>query len=146
MSVPSTSDTITWRLHLASPPGRVFELLSTDDGRARFWAESAIERDGIIQFEFINGMATHSRVLASDPPRRFVIEYFDSRVEFVLESDRAGGTDLTMTNTGFDPSDRDDILPGWLNVLFPLKGAADHGIDLRNHDPSRTWEKGYVDQ
>lgn len=26
-----------------------------------------------------------------------------------------------------------------------LKAAADFGVDLRNHDPTRTWDQGYVD-
>jgi hypothetical protein len=26
-----------------------------------------------------------------------------------------------------------------------LKGVMDYGVDLRNHDPMRTWEQGYVD-
>lgn len=146
MSIPSTDNTIIWRVHLRSSPEKAYELLATDDGRARFWAESAVERDGVIEFEFINGMRTEGRVLERKPARRFVLEYFGSHVEFVLEPDGHGGTDMTMTNTGFDPADRDDLLPGWLNVLFPLKAAADHGIDLRNHDPARTWDVGFIDQ
>jgi hypothetical protein len=30
-------------------------------------------------------------------------------------------------------------------VLLALKAAVDHGIDLRNHDPRRTWDRGYAD-
>jgi hypothetical protein len=26
-----------------------------------------------------------------------------------------------------------------------LKAAADFSADLRNHDPSRTWERGFAD-
>jgi hypothetical protein len=36
-------------------------------------------------------------------------------------------------------------MAGWVSVLLALKAAADFGIDLRNHDPARTWNKGYVD-
>ena len=50
-----------------------------------------------------------------------------------------------MTNADYDPELRDELLPGWLNVLFPLKAAVDFGIDLRNHDPRRTWDQRYVD-
>jgi hypothetical protein len=34
---------IHWRLHLTSPPGRVYRMLSTDQGRAQFWAESTTQ-------------------------------------------------------------------------------------------------------
>lgn len=142
----STHDAIRWRLHLRSSPPRVYEMLATAAGRACFWAEQADERDGAIHFRFINGVTTASRILERDPPRRFAIEYFGSRVTFDVASDGAGGTDLTMTNTGFAPADRDEILPGWLNVLLPLKAAVDFGIDLRSHDPARTWDHGFVDQ
>lgn len=137
---------VEWRLHLQSSPEDVFELLSTDEGRARFWAESAEERDGAVRFRFINGVRTTSRILVRDPPHRIEFDYFDSRATFVLAPDGAGGTDLTLTNTGVDERDYLEVLPGWLNVLFPLKAAADFGVDLRNHDPARTWDQRFVDQ
>jgi len=45
---------IRWKLHLKSSPQDVYQLLSTNEGRARFWAESAIEQDGMIHFMFPN--------------------------------------------------------------------------------------------
>ena len=39
-----------------------------------------------------------------------------------------------------------DVHAGWLNVLFPLKAMLAFGVDLRNHDPSRSWDQGYADQ
>jgi hypothetical protein len=41
--------------------------------------------------------------------------------------------------------ERDDNLAGWVTVLLTLKAAADFGVDLRSHDPARTWGQGYVD-
>ncbi|MCG8406994.1 MAG: SRPBCC domain-containing protein [Phycisphaerales bacterium] len=146
MPIPSTPDRILWRIHLASPPKAVYELIATDTGRARFWAESAVERDGAIDFVFINGMRNRSQILKRTPPHHFELDYFNSRVVFELAPDSKGGTDLTLTNTGVDPEEWDEVLPGWLNVLFPLKAAVDFDIDLRNHDAARTWEQGYVDQ
>ncbi len=137
---------ITWRLHLASPPATVFSALATDQGRALFWAESAVERGGVIHFHFINGHVETSHIIESRAPELFVIEYFGSRVHFDLIPDGSGGTDLTMTNSGYDPAEREVLLPGWLNVLLPLKAAVDHGVDLRNHDSARTWDQNYVDQ
>jgi hypothetical protein len=111
-----------------------------------FWAESAPEREGAIHFRFINGMETASPILRRDPPRGLEIEYFGANVVFELTDDARGGTDLTMTTTGFPPEDREELHAGWLNVLLPLKAAADFGVDLRNHDPARTWDAGYADQ
>lgn len=146
MSRLSTPDTILWRLHLRSRPAEVYRLLDSAEGRRSFWAESADERDGAIEFRFANGVGERSQILERDPPRRFALRYFGSTVTFELAPDGAGGTDLTLTDTGFDPAMRDELLAGWLNVLFPLKAMADFGVDLRNHDPERTWERGYADQ
>jgi uncharacterized protein YndB with AHSA1/START domain len=139
-------DTIRWRLHLRSAPEAVYVMLAEAEGRARFWAESAVEQDGCVEFRFVNGIHERSRILERQPPHRFSLEYFGSNVTFVLEPDGAGGTDLTLTDSGFDPADREELRAGWLNVLLPLKAAVDFGVDLRSHDPNRTWQDGYVDQ
>ena len=34
---------------------------------------------------------------------------------------------------------------GVVSVLLALKAAADFSVDLRNRDPGRRWEDGYVD-
>jgi hypothetical protein len=137
---------IRWRLHLPISPDRVFGALDSDGGRAAFWAESAIERDGVIHFRFINGQQCESRILSRRAPHEWTIEYFGAVARFEMAPDGAGGTDLTLTHTGVHDDEWHEVHAGWLNVLFPLKAWLVHAIDLRNHDPSRTWEDGYVDQ
>jgi uncharacterized protein YndB with AHSA1/START domain len=140
------TDSIRWRLHLAASPAEVYALLATDEGRARFWAESAVETDGSIDWRWPGGLSARTRVLEAVPPSRFSVEYFGgSRATFDLEEDGSGGTDLTLTDTGVRAEDWSETHAGWVSVLLALKAAADHGVDLRNHDPSRTWEDGYVD-
>lgn len=39
---------IRWKVHIPAPPEKVFEALTSDGGRASFWAESAVELDGFI--------------------------------------------------------------------------------------------------
>lgn len=136
---------IRWRLHLSSPPERVYDALATDEGRASFWAESAREVDGAVHFEFINGESYVGRVLESSRPRRWSVDYFDSTVTFRLESDGDGGTDLELTDVGIAAEHVGEVTAGWLNVLLPMKAAVDFGVDLHNHDPSRSWDQGYVD-
>lgn len=136
---------IVWRLHLRSGPDKVYEALTTGAGRRSFWAESAEEEDGLIHFRFINGIEERSAIITRERPRLFEIRYFGSLVRFDIVPDGSGGTDLTMTNSDYDPGLRDALLPGWLNVLLPMKAMLDFGVDLRNHDPARTWDEGYVD-
>lgn len=137
---------IRWRIHLASPPAKVYEAIATGPGRRRFWAESADERDGVIDFRFPNGASLSSRVLEAVPPRRFVLEYFGgSRVTFECADDGKGGADLTLTDDGVPQEWHSETAAGWVSVLMSLKAAVDFDVDLRHHDAQRTWDHGYVD-
>jgi uncharacterized protein YndB with AHSA1/START domain len=139
-------DLIRWRLHLHSPPDAVYRALSTDAGRASFWAESAVERDGIIHYIFPNGITWDVLIVEAIPPRRYAIRYYgDSLVTFELEDDGQGGTDLTLTDRGVPSPDRTEVIAGWVSVLLALKAAVDFGVDLRAHDPDRHWDTGYVE-
>jgi uncharacterized protein YndB with AHSA1/START domain len=146
MSFQPDPNLIRWRLHLASPPGRVFEFLATDEGRARFWAESAVEREGVIHFIFPGGQRWQGQVLVSDPPRLFKLVYYGgSTTTFRLEEDDFGGTNLTLTDEGVPAEDHWEVAAGWVSVLMALKAAVDFGADLRNHDPEHSWDQGYAD-
>jgi uncharacterized protein YndB with AHSA1/START domain len=135
---------IRWRIHLSAPPESVWELLATDEGRARFWAEQTIERDGMIEFVFPNAERHAARVVEAEPMRLFSVEYFGSPARFELAPDDGRGTDLTLEH---EVEDRwhAEVNAGWVSVLMALKAAADHGVDLRNHDAERTWRQGYCD-
>jgi uncharacterized protein YndB with AHSA1/START domain len=137
---------IFWRLHLASPPDKVYAFLATDEGRAAFWAESAVERDGSLHFTFPNGVTWQGKIQEQTPPHRFSVVYYGGSITmFELAPDGAGGTDLTLTDQGVPDEDRTEVIAGWVSVLMALKAAVDFGVDLRTHDPSRTWDQGFAD-
>jgi uncharacterized protein YndB with AHSA1/START domain len=133
-------------MHIPAPRHAVFAALDSDEGRASFWAESAIEVDARIEFRFINGTACTSKVLERRAPDVFSIDYFGGPARFELTDDGSGGTDLLLTHDGVAPEEWHEVHAGWLNVLFPLKAWIAHGVDLRNHDPDRSWDQGYADQ
>ena len=137
---------IRWRLHLAASPATVYDALSSDEGRERFWAQRSAQRGDMIEFEFPGGERLEAHILDRTPGTRFELSYFSgSRVRFDLEDDGAGGCDLTLTERLPPSVDRDEQLAGWVSVLMALKGAVDFHVDLRNHDESRSWRQGYVD-
>jgi uncharacterized protein YndB with AHSA1/START domain len=137
---------IIWRLHLKSAPEKVYQALSTNAGRASFWAESAIERDGIIHFVFPNKMTWDARILSAIPSSTYTIQYIGNTITtFTLEEDGQGGTDLTLTDEGVPAADHTEVIAGWVSVLLALKASVDFGIDLRTHDPDRQWDRGYAE-
>lgn len=137
---------IRWRMHIAASPERVFAALDSDEGRASFWAESAVEDSGYIEFRFIDGYTFRGRVLERESPRLLVLDYIGGPARFELSSDEVGGTDLLLIHDGVEPDEWNEVHAGWLNVLFPLKAYVTHGVDLRNHDSARSWLDGYADQ
>lgn len=140
------TEPIRWRLHLAASPQAVYDLLATDEGRARFWAEFAREEEGVIEFRFPNGITHRGRILTREAPRRFAVEYFGgTHAEFLLADDGRGGTDVTLAESGMRTSWREGNRAGWVSVLLALKAAVDFDVDLRSHDPHRTWDEGFVD-
>ena len=139
-------DKILWKLHLKSPPSVVYEKLSTDAGRASFWAESAHEIQGVIHFIFPNNAEWKGRILEQIPLQRYKVEYYGGSITtFQLDSDGSGGTDLTLTDEGVPQEDRTEVIAGWVSVLMALKASVDFGVDLRTHDRSRTWNEGYAE-
>ncbi|MGI9551633.1 MAG: hypothetical protein ACR2MT_10565 [Aurantibacter sp.] len=136
---------IKWKIHLNSSPEKVYSYLSTSKGRKKYWAESAEEINGQINFIFINGQSYKSRILAAIPHSNFKIEYFNSIVTFDIASDGKHGTDLQMVNGEVIEEEYLKSYSGWISVLLALKAAVDFDIDLRNHDTDRTWNQLFVD-
>jgi hypothetical protein len=105
-----------------------------------------MEQEGIIRFIFPNQAEWKGKVLEKVPARKFKVEYYGGSITtFALESDGAGGTDLTLKDQSVPQEDRTEVIAGWVSVLMALKASVDFGIDLRNHDPSRTWDNGYAE-
>jgi len=146
MSFQNNPNAIRWRLHLKSPIAKVYQALSTDLGRASFWAESAIERDGVIHFIFPNNVTWDARVIHAIPPHKYAVLYYGNSIAtFEIEEDGHGGTDLTLTDSGVPAQHRTEVIAGWVSVLMALKAAVDFGVDLRAHDAERHWDSGYVE-
>ncbi len=136
---------IRWRLHLSSAPDEVYDALDTRAGREAFWADSAGERDGAIRFEIGRFAPYVARIRRRRRPEVFALEYFGTEVTFELRPDGTGGTDLHLLAEGVPENSRVEFIAGWVSLLLTMKAAVDHGVDLRNHDPDRTWLDGYAD-
>ncbi|HYD80290.1 MAG TPA: SRPBCC domain-containing protein [Paucimonas sp.] len=145
MSFQTEMGIIRWKMHFRSPKEKVFSALATDEGRSRYWAESAPEIDGSITFNILGYEPFSGRILKKLAPSLLALEYFGTIVEFSLQDDGKGGTDLSLVATQVDESIRMEMVAGWVSVLMAMKASVDHGVDLRNHDASRTWNDGYAD-
>ena len=134
------------RVHVHSTPEVVYRFLATDAGRESFWAEEARESDDRIAWVFPSGERAESRVLEKEPSHRFVCEFpGGSVVEFELEEDGRGGTDLTLTQREIPEGLIADEAVRWSSTLLNLKAVVDFAIELRNHSADLSAERGFVD-
>lgn len=136
---------VTWKLHFASSPEKVYQALVTSEGRKHYWAESAEEINGEIHYVFHNGVECKGAILEQIPNELFSVIYFDCRTTFTLQPDGAGGTDLQVVMLDLPEHERMEVSAGWVSWLMAMKAYVDFGIDLRNHDPKRTWFDGFVE-
>jgi len=136
---------INWKVHFSSPVEKVYEALTTDEGRKQFWAEETNEKNGFIEFTILNYPNYKSKIIEKSAPELFKLEYFETNVTFKLKKTDDGGTDLILTALTPNDEIKDEMTAGWVSVLMAMKGAVDFGVDLRNHHAERVWENGYLD-
>lgn len=144
MTFQEKKGTIIWKLHFTSSPDKVYNMIVTDAGRAKYWAESAIESEGEIEFNIYNYPPFRGKILNKDFPV-FAVEYYGTRVTFRVKSDQKKGTDLELVAEDVSEEIRVEMTAGWVSVLMAMKAAVDFGVDLRNHDPKRSWVHGFAD-
>lgn len=139
-----TGPAIDWRVHFASPTETVWRAWTTDDGRESFWAHRSLRDETGFDLSFLNGEKLRIDLIEARAPERLAFFYFGgSAVTIELSPDGRGGCDLRLREEGAP----EPVVnyAGWVTVLLACKAAVDFGIDLRNRDPRRTWDEGFVD-
>ena len=138
--------TIIWKLHFVSSPEKVYKALTDPKQRKGYWAESAEEvEEGLIHYKFLNGIEDKGRVLEQVENVRYCVNYFNWRVTFELTPDGKEGTDMLMTCQDVHENLKTELIAGWVSWLMAMKAWVDFDVDLRNHDPKRTWFDGFAD-
>ncbi|MFI5693984.1 hypothetical protein ACIA58_19210 [Kribbella sp. NPDC051586] len=120
------------KVYCASGPSDVYRAVSTSLGRERFWATSAPESGGVISFVLADGRTGESRIEQALQDEFYRLRYFGRTLTFTLAAGDTGGTELTLGSD--DPADGAEIV----SLLLRLKASVDFGVDLRNHDTTRT--------
>jgi uncharacterized protein YndB with AHSA1/START domain len=144
--MPPKPPPIEWRLHLKISPEIVFDYWATDRGRQLFWSEESFAGPSGFTIRFVNGQSFDVELVESRRPELFAFRYFGgSRVTILLAPDGSGGCDLHLIEEQIPPEEYCENRAGWVSVLLALKAAADFGVDLRGHDPERSWDQGYAD-
>ncbi len=123
----------------------MFDFWATDGGREKFWAERSEFRKDKFNLSFPNGNKIECRILNIIPGIALSFTYFNNSQVSVKLSDADSGTILHLNEKDIPAENYAENYAGWVSVLMNLKAAADHGIDLRNHDENFIWNKGFID-
>lgn len=145
-TAPPELPPIEWRVHLKSSPETAFDLWMTDEGRARFWAERSTGTTSGFALHFVNGQSLDVELGEVVRPHRLVFRYFrGSKVTVTFADDGQGGCDLHLVERDVPVAEHLENYAGWVSVLLAFKAAVDFGVDLRSHDPGRSWDRRFLD-
>lgn len=136
---------LRWRVILPASREQVFDVLMTDAGRCRFWAESSNQRGDRVDLRFADGTGTVLEVRSVLRPATIEVRYFGTPTTFALQALTPASTLLEVTADDVDPADQIEVAAGWVSVLLCLKAYLMAGIDLRNHAAPHSWRHGFVD-
>lgn len=133
-----------WKIKLSSPPNKVFEMWTTDEGREKFWAAKSVKSDSSFTLTFEDGNEDEFLVI-SDKKYVFEFIYYRTIVTVSFIDDGQGGTELLLNNKNIPPAEYEDFSHRWIILLLEFKAACDFDIDLRNHDIYSGFSEGYID-
>ena len=137
---------LRWRVHLTVPPALLYGWIATDAGRSRWWVDRSHEADGLVELQLAAGESLFAPIIDRHAPERFVLRWIGgSEARFELRPDGHGGPDLEFALLDVPDERWSREHAGWAARLLALKAASEFGVDLRNHDPQRGFEAGYLD-
>lgn len=142
------------RIEIAAPPQKVFDAWTSRELLEKWFPVAGViepRKGGRIMLTFLGGDSHDDRVTSARRPGRLQFP-FGKRGEQVRISLRKvrGGTlcELHQFNMGTTPKAKIEMhmgcQQGWTFFLTNLKAFLEHGLDLRSHDPRKSYRQGYV--
>ena len=144
----------TLRIVIKKSPARVFKAW-TDGKELSKWftVKSEIEpkKNGRLYFEWLAGEKMDAWVISIVKNKSFVFP-FGPKGEAVRVNFKNLGSycicELIQYNMKTDPISKWNMhrgcIQGWTFFLTNLKSYLEHGIDLRSHDPKRSYKQDFI--
>lgn len=144
----------TLRIQIKASVERVFAAWTNDRIVSKWFTEKTViepRKGGRIYFEWVAGDKLDTKVIAIAKNRKFVFP-FGSKGEEVSVTFKKDGREtlceLHQYNMGTDPTSKWNMhrgcIQGWTFFLANLKAYLEHGVDLRGHDPKRSYKQDYI--
>lgn len=144
----------TIKIEIASPPSRVFQAWTDETVIVKWFVEKAhIEprKGGRIYLEWLGGVSGDERILAirDQTYLRFPFGGKQVQVEVKIKKDKRGSI-CTLRQFQMETTPKARVewhmgcKTGWVFFLTNLKALLEHGIDLRSHDPKRSYKQHFA--
>lgn len=142
------------KIEIAAKPEKVFRAW-TDDRIVPRWfcvkAEIEPKKKGRLYFEWLGGDKLETRIIDIKKNRLFLFPFGPKgeKVKLtIIPLKKGSGLELHQYDMKTTPKDRwamhKGCETGWTFFLANLKAYLEHGIDLRSHDPKKSYRQGYI--
>ena len=144
----------TLKIEIAVPPQKVFAAWTQKRLVTRWFSvEASIEpkKGGRLFFAWLGGDKMEAKVLGIRKPSLFHFPFGRKGEQVAVKIAKIrGGSLVTLHQFGMKTGARDKVnmhmgcKEGWTFFLTNLKSFLEHGIDLRSHDPGKSYRQSYI--
>ena len=142
------------RIEIAAPPEKVYRAWTDGDFLAQWFSvRAAVEpkKGGRVYFEWLGGDKLETRVLQARKPSLFRFPFGSHGEEVEVKIRQVpGGSVCELQQTNMKTTPRMKVAmhmgckTGWVFFLTNLKAFLEHGVDLRSHDPQKSYNQNYL--
>lgn len=142
------------RIFIKKPVSAVFKAWTDDKIVSKWFTEKTViepKRNGRVYLEWSTGDKWETKVVSISKNKSFTFPFGsnDERVTVRVKKDGRGCVcEIHQYNMATSPKSKWEMhrscLQGWTFFLANLKAYLEHGIDLRGHDPKKSYKKGYI--
>ena len=147
------SNTFTTKIAIKAPISAVWNALATEEGISKWFLSKAkldVRSGGAFEF-FWGDISTTGTFLNVIPEKKLSFTWWEpvGAVTFELEEINDNEVAVICTATGYKTDDDGlrhyiEESKGWTFFMVNLKASLEHGLDLRDGNPTRTCQSGWL--
>jgi uncharacterized protein YndB with AHSA1/START domain len=145
----------TQRIEIKAPPSKVFKSWTDAAEIVRWFTVKAViepRKGGRLYFEWLAGDKLDTRIVRIRKPSLLVFPFGGGKEEVSVKIRKSGRVSLVeLHQYGMKTTPTQKVSMhlgcqvGWTFFLANLKAWLEHGIDLRSHNPKKSYKQGYID-
>ena len=142
------------KIEIEVPPGKVFEAWTDQELITRWFVTAAViepKKNGRLNFEWLGGDKLDTRIIQIRRPNLLVFPFGSNGEKVAIRIRKIATGSLVelhqydmKTTPKYRISMHMGCREGWAFFMANLKAFLEYGIDLRSHNPRRSYRQGYL--